>query len=141
MSETRDLVTHYIDVWNDHDKTGWGDAFSTDAEMAAPGGLAGIGSEAIGMFYDLWQDAFPDNQVRVMDIFADGSTGVLQAVFEGTHTATLDVPGQPIPVTGKRVSIPFVNVVRLADDKITAFRLYFDRAELMEQLGLVPAPA
>jgi steroid delta-isomerase-like uncharacterized protein len=141
MGETRDLVARYIEVWNDHDKTGWGDAFSTDAEMAAPGGLAGIGSEAIGMFYGLWQDAFPDNQVRIMDIFADGSTGVLQAVFEGTHTATLDVPGQPIPATGKRVSIPFINVVRLADDKITAFRLYFDRAELMEQLGLVPAPA
>jgi steroid delta-isomerase-like uncharacterized protein len=141
MEETRALVGHYADVWNNHDREGWRDAFAPDAELAAPGGLAGKGHEIADVFYDLWHDAFPDNQVRIDGIFADESTGVMQARFEGTHTATLNVPGQPITATGKKVSLPFVNVVRFADAKITAFELYFDRAELMAQLGLVPAPA
>jgi predicted ester cyclase len=103
--------------------------------------MSGSGLEAVAMFYALRQDAFPDNQVRTVAVFEDGSTGVLQAVFEGTHTATLNAPGQPIAATGKRVSLPFVNVSSLTEGKVAAFTLYFDRAELMAQLGLVPAPA
>jgi steroid delta-isomerase-like uncharacterized protein len=141
MGETRDLVEQSARVWNDHDKTGWGNTFSSDAEMTAPGGITGSGPEAVAMFYDLWQDAFPDNQVRIVGIYEDGSTGILQAVFEGTHTATLHVPGQPIEATGKRVSVPFINVDTVNEGKIAAFTLYFDRAELLAQLGVMPTPA
>jgi steroid delta-isomerase-like uncharacterized protein len=140
MGDARDLVQHTTTAWNDHDRTAWTSTFSADAVLTAPG-LSGSGPDTVDLFYALWQDAFPDNQVRTVAIFEDGSTGVLQAVFEGTHTATLNVPGQPIAATGKRVSIPFVDVSTVDEGKIASFTLYFDRAELMAQLGLVPATA
>ena len=141
MGEARTLTENYVKVWNDHDAAGWLDSFSADAALVAPGGVSGSGAEMVNMFYALWQDAFPDNQVRVVAIVEDGDMSVLQAVFEGTHTSTLNAPDQSIPATGKRVSVPFVNVNKIGGGKLTNFALYFDRAELLGQLGLMPGPA
>jgi predicted ester cyclase len=91
--------------------------------------------------YSIWQDAFPDNEVRVTDIFEDGATAILQAEFGGTQTETMNAPEQTIPATGRRVNIPFVTINRFADGKITQFMLYFDRAELLRQLGLLSGPS
>ena len=139
MGEARTLTEHYVKVWNDHDATGWLDSFGADAELVAPGGVSGSGAEMVNMFYALWQDAFPDNQVRVVTIVEEGDMSVLEAVFEGTHTGTLNAPGQSIPATGKRVSVPFVNVSKIDGGKLANFALYFDQAELLGQLGLMPA--
>jgi hypothetical protein len=88
-------------------------------------------------FYSIWQDAFPDNEVRVTDIFEDGATAILQAEFRGTQTETMNAPEQTIPATGRRVNIPFVVINRFDGGKITQFTLYFDRAELPGQLSLL----
>jgi hypothetical protein len=56
---------------------------------------------------------------------------VLEAVFEGTHTAALDAPGGSIPATGRRAAIPFVTVSGVADDRFTSLALYFDQIDLL----------
>lgn len=117
-----------------------GGRLQPDAELAGPG-VSGSGTEIVNMFYSLWQDAFPDNQVRPVAIFADGDTAIMQAVFECTHTETFNAPNQPIPATGKRVSIPYVLLTRWGGGKTTNFTLYFDRVELLSQLGVMPVPA
>jgi hypothetical protein len=61
---------------------------------------------------------------------------VNEAVFEGTHTATLHGPGGDVPPTGRSVSVPFVNVCEVSADHFTDFTLYFDQVELMTQLGI-----
>lgn len=141
MGATRDLVEHSVAAWNRHDRDAWIGDFSNNAELYAPGGVKGSGPDLVGMFYSSWQDAFPDNQVRNESIAEDGQTGVLEAVFEGTHTAPLNSPSGSIPPTGKRVSIPYVVVDRVEGGKFTRLALYFDQVELMIQLGLMPAPA
>ena len=75
------------------------------------------------------------------DIFEDGATAILQAEVWGTQTETMNAPEQTIPATGRRVNIPFVTINRFDDGKITQFTLYFDRAELLGQLGLLSAPS
>lgn len=143
MGATRDLLDHSILAWNQHDRSAWAADFSNSAELSGPGGIKGSGPELVAMFYSTWQDAFPDNQIRAVTIAEDGPTCVLEAVFEGTHTAPLNAPGGggPIPPTGKRVSIPYVIVDRVEGGKFTRLALYFDLADLMTQLGLMPAPA
>ncbi len=61
---------------------------------------------------------------------------MLEGVFEGTHTATLNAPGRSISATGKRIALPFVSVLGVAGDKFTSFAVYFDQMELLTQLGL-----
>lgn len=140
MAASRALLEQNLSRWNDHDAPGWTGDFSAGASLVAPG-ASGSGTEMVGMFYSIWQDAFPDNQVRVVAIFDDGDSAILQAEFVGTHTETMTTPDQTIPATGKSVILPFVTVNRFADGKITDFALYFDRVELLGQLGLMPAPA
>lgn len=140
MSEARTLQEQNIQHWNSHDPDAWAGDFSSDATVVGPG-AAGSGTEMVKTFYSIWQDAFPDNEVRVIDIFEDGGTAILRAEFQGTHTQTMHAPDQTIPATGRRVNIPFVTVDRIVEGKITEFALYFDRAELLGQVGLLPAPA
>ena len=104
-----------------------------------PGGVSGSGTEMARTFYHLWQDAFPDNQVRIVRIVDGDDVAVLEAVFEGTQTDALNAPAGSIPATGKRVAIPFVTLQDFANDRFTTFALYFDQMELLTQLGLTPA--
>ena len=138
MGEVKARLERNIEHWNAHDSAAWVGDFSSDAKVVGPG-ASGSGTEMVRTFYSIWQDAFPDNQVRVIDIFEDGATAILQAEFQGTQTETMNAPEQTIPATGRRVSIPFVVINRFDGGKITQFTLYFDRAELLGQLGLMPA--
>ena len=137
MGETRARLEQNIQHWNAHDSAAWVGDFSADAQVVAPG-ASGSGTEMVRTLYSTWQDAFPDNEVRVTDIFEDGATAILEAQFQGTQTGTMNAPDQTIPATGRRVNIPFVTINRFDGGKITQFTLYFDRAELLGQLGHLP---
>ena len=50
-------------------------------------------------------------------------------------------PGQDIPPTGRFVEVDYVHVLRYRDGKHVSFNLMFDRLMMLEQLGVVPAPA
>ena len=80
MGEARALLEQNVKAWNDHDSAGWMGDFSPDAEPAAPG-VSGSGTDMARLFYSVWPDAFPDNQVRPFAIFEDGGTAVLAALM------------------------------------------------------------
>ncbi len=139
MGTARDLLEANVRAWNDHDEASWIDQFDPDATFSGPGGVGGSGTEMARTFYHIWQDAFPDNQVRAVRIVDGTDAAVLEAVFEGTQTDALNAPGGSIPATGKRVAIPFVTTYDFANDKFATFALYFDQMELLSQLGLTQA--
>jgi predicted ester cyclase len=139
VGTARDLLEANIRVWNEHDETSWTDHFNPDATFNGPGGVSGSGTEMARTFYHIWQDAFPDNQVRIVRIIQDNDAAALEAVFEGTQTDVLNAPGQSVPATGNRVAIHFVAVYGFAGDRFTTFALYFDQMELLTQLGLTQA--
>jgi predicted ester cyclase len=141
MSSVRSLQEDQIRIWNDHDEASWVGLFSAGATFTAPGGAHGSGTEMAKKFYHIWQDAFPDNQLKTLQIIDGANAVVLEGVFEGTHTAALNAPGGSIPATGRRVTIPFVSVLGVAGDRFTSIAVYFDQMELLRQLGLAPAPA
>ena len=136
MGYARDLVDMSTKAWNAHDFGEWSAAFTADALMVAPGGLSGRGRDTQELFYSIWNGGFPDNQVTGIRIAEDGDTGVLEAVFEGTHTGVLHAPSGDVSPTGRRVSIPFVVTYTGGDGHLTGFRLYFDQMDLITQLGI-----
>jgi predicted ester cyclase len=88
------------------------------------------------MTCSLWKEAFPDNQSRVTSTYVEGDTVVQQAVFEGTHTGTFNAPEQaPIEATNKKLALRHVNICTVRNGKVKSWALYFDRADLMDQLG------
>jgi predicted ester cyclase len=141
MDDIKSLVTRFYDTWNTHDRDGWLACCDEDITFNGPGGIAGKGFDAGRMFWSIWQDAFPDctSTINVAVAVAEGNEAIQEAVFTGTHTETLHLPdNQDIPPTGKSVAIPFTLGLTYLGGKWSSFRLIFDRAELMTQLGLMP---
>jgi ketosteroid isomerase-like protein len=53
----------------------------------------------------------------------------------------LQSPSGAIPPTGRAVRIDYLQVLRFRNGKHSSFNLIFDRLQMLEQLGLVAAPA
>jgi predicted ester cyclase len=136
MGNVRSLQEDQIRTWNDHDEASWVDLFSPEATFSGPGRVRGSGTEMARTFYHIWQDAFPDNQLKTLQIVDGEDAVVLEGVFEGTHTEALNALGGSILATGKRVAVPLVSVLGVAGGRFTSFAVYFDQMELLTQLGL-----
>lgn len=140
MGETRRVIERSLEAWNAHDKAGWTGDISDTCDLSGPGGLSGKGRELRDLFYSMWQEAFPDNRITPVAMLEDGENGVMEAVFEGTHTGALKVPGaRSHPRTNE--SRPTSQSSRRSEGgRFQSLHLYFDQVELLTQLGVMPAP-
>ena len=83
--------------------------------------------------------AFPDLQVSVQDMVAEGDKVVTRWRFSGTHNG--EMPGEPpLPTTGKQIDVSAVAIHRIAGGKIAETWVNFDAMGMMQQLGVIPAP-
>jgi ketosteroid isomerase-like protein len=112
-----------------------------EAVFRAPGGMTGRGKAACAQFFAGWFEAFPDAHVQVHDSHIAGDVAVEEGTFTGTHRGTLHSPAGDIAPTGRPVAVDYIHVLRYRDGKHISFNLIFDRLLMLEQLGLIPAPA
>ncbi len=97
----------------------------------------GVPSDLEGGKVFLWSffTAFPDGRFTIDDMIAEGDRVATKKTFTGTHTGPLS----DLPATGNRVSIQFVDILRLRDGKIVEHWLSIDNLSFMQQLGVIPA--
>jgi steroid delta-isomerase-like uncharacterized protein len=88
-----------------------------------------------------WRETFPDAKGTITKAFASGDTAVLEITWEGTQRGPLNSPSGTIPATGKRISVPAVQVVTVKGDKVKETRHYFDMMSIMQQVGALPRVA
>jgi steroid delta-isomerase-like uncharacterized protein len=138
---TREAFERGTETFNAHDINGFAQVLADDVVFDAPGGMHGEGKEACAAFYGSWFAAFPDAHVDVQSVHIVDDVAVEEGTFTGTHDGVLQTPTGDVPPTHRRVTIPYVQVLRFRDGKHTSFHLMFDRLEMLEQLGLVPAPS
>lgn len=130
----RDL---YATVFNGKNLAAIDDYFAADVTdhslpPGAPSGIAGV-RQTISMF----TTTFPDLQITVEDLVAEGD----QVAARWTMRATHEGEGMGMPPTGKRVTLPGISILRLASGRACETWAIFDQMSLLRQLGLVPAPA
>ena len=82
----------------------------------------------------LYRTAFPDLQLTIEDIIAEGQTVVARWSCRGTHKG--DLSG--IAPTGKQVTISGVSIARFTNGKMEEGWVNWDALGLMQQLGVVP---
>jgi predicted ester cyclase len=80
--------------------------------------------------------AFPDLHVTIHDQVAEGNKVVSRKTFHGTHQGEL----MGSPATGKQVAFDVIDILQLADGKITDHWVVVDQLGLMQQIGVIPAP-
>jgi uncharacterized protein (TIGR02246 family) len=141
MGSAREVVERGNTLFNAHDLDGVTEMYAPDAEFIGPGDMVLKGRDAIRQFTQGWFQGFPDARITVKNTYLDGSTVIEEGTFSGTHTGVFPTPMGDIPPTGRRVEGPFVDIFEIRDDQVVSDRLSFDRMQLMEQLGLMPAPA
>ena len=100
----------------------------------APSGTQGPEEfkEMIGMF----EEAFPDSEVRIEEIIGEGDL----VVFRGTETGTHEGEFMGHEPTGKTFEIGGLAMHRVEDGQITETWANWDILGMMQQLGVVPMP-
>ena len=137
----REAFERGTETFNAHDLDGFRDVLAEDVVFEAPGGARGQGKAACAAFFGSWFGAFPDAHVDVHTLHVAGDVAVEEGTFTGTHDGVLHTPAGDIVPTGRPVSIDYIQVLRFREGKHVSFNLMFDRLLMLEQLGLVPAPA
>jgi steroid delta-isomerase-like uncharacterized protein len=79
--------------------------------------------------------AFPDAQVSVEDMIAEGDKVVTRYTIRGTHQGETEEFGPP---TGKRVELEGITIHRIEEGKIVEEWERYDNLSILQQLGLVP---
>lgn len=139
MEDVKTIIRKGIERWNAHDRTGFlalfDEAFSFVDETT---GKKLVGREEFGKgFYDLWTEAYPDNELKESMLLAEGELVCLEARFVGTHTGILHAPEMEMPATGKKLDAPFVFIAEARDGKMKSARHFYDRLLAFEQEEII----
>jgi predicted ester cyclase len=141
MGSLRPIVEqHYRDI-ADKDWERMANLFSPDVITVMPGAEPLKGIQPFLEYAQVFMNALPDAHTELKSTVEEGNTIVAEANFIGTHTGPLASPQGEVPPTGKSVNFAVSDVFEVQDGKVIAHRVYFDRTEMMAQLGLLPEPA
>jgi steroid delta-isomerase-like uncharacterized protein len=89
----------------------------------------------------VYLSAFPGFKHEVVDVIEAGNRAAVRLRVVMTHTGPFPTPQGEVPATGRTVVLDSIDVVTVADGKISAWHTYFDQMSMLGQLGLLPAPA
>ena len=107
-----------------------------DPEFVNHSAPPGIPSDREGgkVYLGAFLNAFPDCHFTVDDMIAEGDQVVTNKTFTGTHEAEF----AGIPPTSRRVTLQFVDIMRVRDGRIVEHWLSMDQLSFMQQLGVIP---
>jgi len=142
MNSVKEVVDRGLQAWRTHDREAFAACYSDGAVISAPGDHEAHGKEGARAFMSTWVDAFPDNELTIEREYVVGNVLVQEGTFAGTHTGNLVTPdGQVIQPTGRSVRAAYADVFAVDGGLVTSEHLYFDRLELLTQIGVLPSTA
>jgi predicted ester cyclase len=95
------------------------------------------GPEGYKRDYQRWRKAFPDGEVKVINVIVQGNWAVVEFVNRGTQTGTLHSSLGVFPPSGRQMEVRYCSVMRVANGIVVEGRDYYDSASIVKQLGLV----
>lgn len=94
------------------------------------------GPEGFKETVELWRTAFPDVEMTIDELVAEGDLVAFRATETGTHEGEF----MGIEPTGRRVELTGNVMHRLADGKVAETWATFDMLGLFDQLGVIERP-
>ena len=133
MSTSEDVVRAYFEALNGRDYERAAGAFSDDCEfVSVPSGVRFTGTASMLHGLREFAEAFPDWAVEVSNVVASGPYVAVEWKTTGTHEGVF----RGASPTGIRFRREGCSVAEVEDERIVRYRDYYDRATLLEQLGL-----
>jgi len=94
------------------------------------------GLEGFKQIVTMFRGAFPDIQIKIEDLIAEGDKVVGRITAQGTHQGEL----MGIPPTGKKVSMNEIHIIRFSNGKAVEHWGVEDNLGMMTQLGVIEPP-
>jgi steroid delta-isomerase-like uncharacterized protein len=93
------------------------------------------GYEQAKQFTSTFFAAFPDLNISVEDVIAEGDQAVSRYTIRGTHQGETEEFGPP---TGRRMELQGITIHRIEGGKIVEEWERYDNLSALQQLGLAP---
>src|SRR5919199_4859131 len=137
-TETNKAVVHrYVeDGYNANNMAVFDDLFAADFVNHDPTQPAARDLQALKALCMPQHAAFADVRVTIEDLVADGDRVVKRFTLRGTHTGDFN----RIPPTGKQITFEGIDILQLADGKISEIWIAYDMLGVLQQLGVIPVP-
>lgn len=131
--EIRAVATEFTDtVFNRHDVDAAAEYFSPDFVEHDPWPNMPPTVEGFKDGTRQFLEAFPDTRCEVDDVICEGDKVVVRSRLVGTNSGTF----MGMPPTGRRVEVAGIDIVRVANGRMTEHWGLYDAAGLMAQLGV-----
>jgi steroid delta-isomerase-like uncharacterized protein len=139
MADPVEAARQYDEAFNAQDADARLANLTTDTQVTLPGGTTLSGPEQVVAIARSFWEALPDGRISSENEVAAGDTVVTEGTLTGTHSGTFRSPQGDIPASGNLVTLRYVSVKQIRDDKVAAERLYFDQLEFLQQIGALPS--
>ncbi len=135
--ENKAIVESIYEMFMADDWEGLADYFEPDFVDHNPEPGQGPGFEGLRNMFREIRNGFPEFNIDVGHIIAEGEYVSTRVVFSGTH----DGEYHGMPPTGNDVSIEGYEIIRLVDGKVVERWGLFDTFDFLIQVGVIEPPA
>ena len=138
MTETERIVRTFHASWDLRDPKRGASVIADDCrfEDVARGELQ-IGPDGYARDYERWRSAFPNGEVKIVNVIVDEDWAVVEFVNRGTHTGPLQSSLGTFAPSGRSMEVRYCRVMRVRDGMVVEGRDYYDSASIASQLGLI----
>ena len=135
--ENKALVRRYFEeIWDKGNLDLIDELFTTNFVRHGPTGTEGVvrGLEGFKGLVSMYRTAFPDLQIPIADVIAEGDRVVTRWMTRGTHQGEL-MGAAP---TGNQASVTGILIDRSSGGKIEEEWVDYDTLHVMQEIGAVP---
>ncbi len=137
QDQNKDLVRRSIEqVWKDGNLRAVDEFYANNYVDHTPAPGFQPNREGVQETTELYHRAFPDLDLMIDELVAEGDKVVARFTVHGTHKGDL----QGIPPTGKHVRINGIAIQRVQGGKIIESWEITDQLSLLQQLGMTQPP-
>jgi steroid delta-isomerase-like uncharacterized protein len=137
QEQNKAIVHRFIEAFDAGDLDGAAAVVARQVVVHNSGAPDPLNLEGFKQLGGVFLTAFPDGKHTVEDRISEGNKVVTRVIYRGTHTDDL----MGIPPTGKQVTVAAIIIDQIADGKIVETWRLFDQMAMMQQLGVITAPA
>ncbi|MEV0603026.1 nuclear transport factor 2 family protein [Streptomyces sp. NPDC050315] len=140
MGEARDVMDRLTEALTTAaDPKAVAACFAEDAVAVTPDAGELRGRASIVEFFGQMTEMIPQASFESLHAYEIGDTAIDEGVFGGRNTGPIALPsGETLPATQREVRIRGCDFATVRDGVIVDYRLYFDQADFLAQLGLMP---
>ncbi len=135
--QNKSIVRRWVEEgWNKHNPAVVDQLYAPDYVQHEPPPETVNSSDALKQYVSMFLTAFPDLQLTIEDLIAEGDKVVWRLNSKGTHQGLF----MGIPATGKTAVVAGAVIFRLENSRIVEGWVNIGALGLLQQLGAIPMP-